>query len=540
MRRFLLFLLAAGCAGSAHVAGPTADPVRVQLLAFNDFHGYLEPPPATARPPDAGVPIGGVAWLATHVARLRQQEPATLVVAAGDLVGASPLASALTHDEPSIAALDALGLDVSSVGNHEFDEGVEELRRLQRGGCHAAEPCPDGPFAGARFSYLAANVLDRTGATIFPGTLLKQVGGATVGFIGIVLRDTPTLVTPSGIAGLTFLDEADTVNALVPRLRAAGADAVVVLIHQGATPAPGSPPDACRGVSGPLVELAQRFRGVDVVVSGHTHQVYVCPDLGGALVTSAGAYGRFLTRISLELDPVQHRVLSRTAVQVPVTHDLPPEAQVQALVDRAVARAAPLAQRPVGRLTARLSRSGGASGESPLGDVVADAHLAATRDAQAALAFTNSGGLRADLPAGTVTFGDVFSAQPFGNTLVTVTMTGAQLVEALEQQWTGSRPRILQPSANVHYSWSESASVGARVVAGSVRVDGRAVEATARYRVTVNSFLAQGGDGFEAFTRGTERVGGPPDSEALVEYLRPSLSGAPFPPPASGRIAKVP
>ena len=539
MRRLLLPLLVAGCAGSAHVAGPSTEPVRVQLLAFNDFHGNLEPPPATARAPDAGVSTGGVAWLAAHVARLRQQEP-TLVVAAGDLVGASPLPSALTHDEPSIAALDALGLDLSSVGNHEFDEGVEELKRLQHGGCHAGEACPDGPFPGARFTYLAANVVDRTGATIFPGSVLKQVGGATVGFVGVVLRDTPTVVTPNGIAGLTFLDEADTVNALVPKLRAAGADAVVVLIHQGATPAPGTPTDGCRGMTGGLIELTQRFRGVDVVVSGHTHQAYVCPDLGGALVTSAGAYGRLLTRISLELDPVQHRVLSRSAVQVAVTHDLPPDPRVQAIVDRAVSRAAPLVQRAVGRLSARLTRNGGTSGETTLGDLVADAQFAATRAAHPALAFTNPGGLRADLPAGTVTYGDVFSAQPFGNTLVTVTLTGAQLVEALEQQWTGSRPRILQPSSNLHYSWSESAVVGARVVPGSIRVDGRPVEPTGRYRVTINSFLAAGGDGFEVFTRGTERVGGPPDADALVDYLRPSLSGAPMPIPGTGRIARVP
>jgi len=535
----VLLLCAAACAGGTHVAGTTAEPVRIQLLAFNDFHGYLEPPPATARPPDAGVPIGGVAWLAAHVERLRQQEP-TVVVAAGDLVGASPLPSAIAHDEPSIAALDALGLELSSVGNHEFDEGVEELKRLQRGGCHPGETCPDGPFPGAHFTYLAANVLDATGATLFPGSVLKKVGGATLGFIGVVLRETPTVVTPSGITGLTFLDEADTVNALVPKLRAAGADGVVVLIHQGATPAPGSPPDSCRGLTGPLVEVVQRFRGVDVVVSGHTHQIYVCPDLAGALVTSAGSFGRLLTRISLEVDPIQHRVLSRSAVQVPVTHDLPPDPKIQALVDRAVARAAPLAQRAVGRLTTRLSRSGGASGESPLGDVVADAHLAATRDARAGLAFTNPGGLRADLPAGTVTFGDVFSAQPFGNTLVTVTMTGAQLLEALEQQWKGSRARILQLSANVRYSWSESAAVGARVVPGSVRVDGRPLDPGGRYRVTVNSFLAAGGDGFEVFTRGTERVGGPPDADALVQYLRPSLNGTPMAPPGGGRIAKVP
>ena len=259
-------------------------------------------------------------------------------------------------------------------------------------------------------------------------------------------------------------------------------------------------------MSGPLVELAQRFRGVDVIVSGHTHQTYVCPDLGGALTTSAGAFGRFLTRIELEVDPVQHRVLSRRATQVPVTHDLAPDARAKSIVDRAVADAAPLANRRVGRLAATLGRSTNEAGESLLGDVVADAHLAATRKTGAAIAFTNPGGLRADLPSGDVTYAETFAAQPFGNTLVTFTLTGAQVAALLEQQWLGSRPRILQPSANVTYAWSVAAPAGSKVVPGSLKVDGRALAPDARVRVTVNSFLGAGGDGFSVLTEGTERV----------------------------------
>lgn len=540
MLRLSLLLVLAACAGSPPTPQPASGPVHLQLLALNDFHGNLEPPAGTVRLPDGTVPAGGGAWLAAHVARLRAEEPDTLVVGAGDLVGASPLASALTHDEPSIALMDALGLDVSSVGNHEFDEGLDELLRLQRGGCRRDEPCKGAGFPGARFTYLAANVVDRTGRTILPATVIKKVGGASVGFIGVVLRETPSVVTPSGVAGLTFGDEAEAVNAAVPKLREAGVDAVVVLIHQGGAQAPGSPPGECRGFSGPLVDIAQRFRGVDVIVSGHTHQAYVCPELGGALATSAGAYGRLITRIELDLDPATHRVLSRRATQVAVTHDLDPEPHAKAVVDRAVAEAAPLASRRVGRLAVALTRAASSAGESALGDAIADAHLAATRKTGATVAFTNSGGLRADLPAGEVSYAQAFAAQPFGNTLVTFTLSGAQLVTALEQQWLGSRPKVLQPSANVAYSWSATAPPGGKVVPGALKVDGRTLAPDAQVRVTVNSFLAAGGDGFGVFADGIDRVGGPPDLEALVEYLRPTLEGAPLPKPPGPRMTQVP
>jgi 5'-nucleotidase len=527
MHRLLLAALLLGCAGSPPAPVSSA-PVHLQLLAFNDFHGNLEPPSSTVRLTDGTVPAGGAAWLSAHVAHLRAQEPNTLVVAAGDLIGASPLVSALEHDEPSIAAMDGLGLEVSSVGNHEFDRGVDELRRLQK---------------GARFTYLAANVLNvQTGETVFPGSVLKRVDGVTVGLVGVVLKDTPQVVRPEAITGLRFIDEAEAVNAAVPKLRAAGADVVVVLIHQGGTPARGSPPNGCQDLAGPLTEIVPRFHDVDLVVSGHTHQAYLCPDLGGTLVTQAGAFGRFLTRVLLTIDPTQHRVVEKVATQVPVTHDLPPDPTVGRIVDKAVSDAAPLARRRVGRLGVTLSRGQNAAGEAPLGDVVADAQLAATaRTAGATVAFTNPGGLRTDLPAGDLSYGQAFGALPFGNTLVTLTLNGAQLRSLLEQQWTGtSQTKILQPSANVSYAWSESAPKGSKLVAGSIRVGGRLVDPNSKVRVTVNSFLASGGDGFSVLAEGTERVGGPSDLDALVDYLKPTLEGRPLPAPACGRIHKAP
>jgi len=541
MLRLGLLLALAACVGTPPVSHSASGPVHVQLIALNDFHGNLEPPSGTVRLPDGTVPAGGGAWLAAHVARLRAEDPeGTVVVGAGDLVGASPLASALNHDEPSIVLMNTLGLDVSSVGNHEFDEGVDELFRLQRGGCRTDQQCTGPAFPGARFSYLAANVLDRTGKPILPATLLKKVGGATVGFVGVVLRETASIVTPSGVAGLTFGDEAEAVNAAGPKLREAGADAIGVLIHQGGAQAPDSPLGECRGFSGALVDLAQRFHGVDVIVSGHTHQAYVCPDLGGALTTSAGSYGRLLTRIELEVDPVQHRVLSRRATQVPVTHAIAPDPRAEQVVAQAVAAAAPLAERRVGRLAVALTKKPTSGGDSSLGNMVADAHLAATRRNGAAIAFTNPGGIRTDLPAGDVNYAQVFAAQPFGNTLVTLTLTGAQLLSALEQQWLGSRPRILQPSANLSYAWSDAAATGSKVVPGSLKIDGRPVAPDARVRVTVNSFLAGGGDGFKVFAGGADRVGGPPDLDALVDYLRPTLDGTALPKPSGPRISQVP
>ena len=303
--------------------------VHLQILAFNDFHGHLEPPTgangvvlvaptdplassADARPTDAGVmlvPAGGAAYLTAHVARLRAENPATIVVSAGDLTGASPLISSLFADEPSVLAMNRLGLDIEAVGNHDFDRGLPELRRLGRPGCSLGD-CDAGSFAGASFDYLAANVIDTaTGRTIFPPYSIRDVGGARIAFIGETLKETPSLTRPGAVTGLAFRDEADTANALVPELQSRGVSAIVLLLHQGGMQVRGGTYDGCQGFSGDLVPILDRLSpAIEVVISGHTHQAYDCV-LGGRLVTSAASYGRLLTKVDLTIDPSTHRIV---------------------------------------------------------------------------------------------------------------------------------------------------------------------------------------------------------------------------------------
>jgi 5'-nucleotidase len=523
--------------------------VKVQLLALNDFHGQLAPPaaPLLLRRDEAGKPVrvdaGGVAFLAEHIARLRAENPRnTLVVSAGDLVGASPLVSALFHDEPTIEAMNALGLDLAAVGNHEFDEGRAELLRLQKGGCHPKDGCQDGtPFPGARFSFLAANVVDTaTGESLFPPYAIRTFEGVKVAFIGMTLEGTPSIVTPSGVAGLRFLDEVETANRLVPRLQAQGVQAIVVLLHEGGEQAPGGPYDGCEQLSGPIVEIARALSpAVDVVLSAHTHQAYDCV-IAGKRVTSAASMGRLVTDLDLTLDAASGEVLEVKSRQVVIGRDVPPVPAQEALVARYQALTAPLERRPVGFVQAALSDAGegaGATGESALGDVIADAQLEATRAQGAQLSFMNPGGIRAELDAGEVTYGEVFTVHPFGNTLVTLSLTGRELHQLLEQQWLGSRVRILSPSQGFTYTWRASAPGGAKVDPASLHLAGVPVRPEQSYRVTVNSFLAAGGDGFTVLPEARERVGGPVDVDALEAYL-----GAhnPLPAPALGRVQRRP
>lgn len=545
---------AVACGGCAHpAAGPPAaqtDPgnIQLQLLALNDFHGQLEPPDGkgaevlVAQLPDGGFHTevaGGLAHLAALIAHLRGQAPNTLVLSAGDLVGASPLSSALFHDEPTIEAMNRLGLALHAVGNHEFDDGVAELERLKNGGCGPPQSCALQRFEGARFPFLAANVFTADGETLFQPYVIEEVEGVKVGFIGVTLEGTPTIVARKHVGGLTFRDEVETVNALVPRLRAQGVEALILVIHEGAEHE--GTINACGEVLGPVMAIAQGIDpAVDAIISGHSHAAYNCL-VQGRRVTSALSAGRVITRLQLELDRTSGDVVSVRAENLPVLRDRS-DPQMQALVDRYVAEAAPLENRVVGALTGPLiaPRHGTSpSGESSLGNVVADAFLQATRapdDGGAQLALVNPGGLRADLGAGEVTYGMAFATSPFGNALITVTLNGAQLLEALEAQWQPNKQRILGTSANVRYAWSESAALGSRVVPGSLTIDGVPVRPETRYRVAINSFLSTGGDGFSVFTRGTEPVGGPQDLEALVQFLQ---AHRPLHPPALDRVRKL-
>ena len=524
-----LLALAGGCASTQ-----APEPVTVKVLAINDFHGHLKAPAGTVRMPDptdptrsVAVSAGGAEHLASAVRTLRETHPHHVFVAAGDLVGASPLLSALFRDEPTVESLSLMGLELAAVGNHEFDKGADELLRLQRGGCHPQDGCRGPrPFAGAGFQYLAASTIVReTGQTLLPAYRIKRFAGIPVAFVGLTLQGTPGLVMPSGVRGLRFDDEVRTVNRLVPELRAQGVEAIVVLIHEGGLPA-GTDPNGCDGISGAIVDIVRRLdRAVDVVISGHTHRAYNCR-IDGRLVTSGHAHGTMLTQIDLVLDPSTGDVRQARADNVVVdprrfSRD-PAQTELIAAYETL---AAPLAQRVVGRLTHALSRNANAAGESPLGQVIADAQLHATRAAGAQVALTNPGGIRRGLgqPSdGRLRFEDLFAAQPFGNQLVTMTLSGAQLLQLLERQWRGQPEggRVLQVSQGFGYRWDASRPPGQRVVPGSLRLDGRALGPDDEVRVTVNSFMADGGDGFSLLRQGRDRVTGVTDVEALEAWFR--------------------
>ena len=523
----------------------TAAPVELRILAINDFHGYLRPPPGGIRITDPDdktkkimVPAGGAERMATLVNQLREGHRNTIFVAAGDLIGASPFLSAMFHDEPTIESLSMMGLALSSVGNHEFDEGKDELLRMQNGGCHPIDKCQGPhPFPGAKFHYLAAStVVKSTGKTVFPPYEIREFEGIPVAFIGLALKGTPNIISPESAAGLEFRDEAETVNALVPELKARGVGAIVVLLHEGGTPT--GDYNECPGISGPIVDIVKKFdKAVDVVISGHTHEAYVC-EIDGRLVTSGDKYGTLVTAIDLKLDPVTHHVISAKADNNIVRiATLAKEADQTALIESYDRFAAPLANRPAGSVKETLSRVPDTSGESPLGDIIADAQLAATRseaNGGAVMAFTNPGGIRLDIARkedGTVTYADIFASQPFRNQLVTVTLTGKQIKDMLEQQWSDpKRPRILQVSKGFSYTWDGAASDGERIIAERMSLNGQLINPAASYRVTVNNFLSIGGDGFTVLRQATAPQFGAYDVDALFTYFRAN-SPIPVAPP---------
>src|SRR4051812_39914980 len=581
-----------------HGSWHTHRDTHVQLLAINDLHGHLAPntpgtiqtgccKPVITNGVQTGwtqltVPAGGISYLATHIKRLRATNPNTITVGAGDLIGASPLVSALFHDEPTIEAMNSIGLDVTGVGNHEFDEGVGELLRMQYGdqhggdGCHPVDGCQDGtPFGGSLFQYLAANVFYAgTNRTILPPYEVRRVHGAKIAFIGLTFEGTPTVVTPSGVAGLEFRPEVATVNALVSRLRhQQGVKAFVVLLHQGGTQVPPAPPaspsatpagneytdvNRCVNFNGP--EMQSIASGLDprvrVIVSAHTHQPYICR-MAGKLVTSAASFGRVITDIDLTIDHRSKEVTAASATNRIVTQDVPEDPAAKAILDKYTTLSAPLANRVIGSISedirsARDTPSGqNPAGEQPMGDVIADAMLEATTPTDfggAVAAFMNSGGVRAGLlydqisggeKPGEVTYGEAFTVQPFGNTLVVKTCTGQQIYDVLNQQFnnpSAGSNRIMLPSGNVHYQWTTVG--GPHVVDGTVSFDGGAtvIDKAASYRVVVNNFMADGGDGYTVFRSCTAPLGGDVDLDAFARYLQ---AHSPIAPPTLNRITKA-
>lgn len=573
--------LAAAIPASAHQGKPTPQHHHgsgryqdVQLLSFNDLHGNLEPPTGssgrvTELQPDGTtktIDAGGVEYLATHLRDARKGNKYSITAAAGDMVGASPLISGLFHDEPTIDALNKLDLDVTSVGNHEFDEGAKELARLQNGGCHPTDGCYDkkAKFKGADFPYLAANVTDeKTKKPILKPYWVWKKNGVKVGFIGVTLEGTPNIVSAEGVKGLTFGDEVETINKYAKELQRQGVKSIVALIHEGGAPASQSynydcdSPGAGDGISGPIVDIAKNVTpAVDALITGHTHQAYACtiPDPSGKprMVTSASSFGRLYTDTTLTYDR-RTGDIARTAVSSAnhvVTRDVPKAADMTSLIAKWNALSAPIASRPIGYIAGDIGNSGT---ESPLGDLIADAQLAyaTSVDPEADLALMNPGGIRAGLTYaasgaegdGAVTYGEAYTVQPFANTVNLVSLTGAQVVTALQQQVSGANeasPKILQISKGLTYTLDLTKTGAARVVADSVKLNGTAIDPAATYRVAMNSFLAGGGDGFAELGKGTDvRVGGD-DLAALETYLTASSSAtAPYPVPAADRITIV-
>jgi 5'-nucleotidase len=555
-------ILLTGCA----TVPPAPHPVEVQILAINDFHGNLEPPNLTVQAADTPVPAGGAAYLASALKQLRT--PNSVTVAAGDLIGASPISSALFLDEPTISALSLSGLELASIGNHEFDKGSAELKRMQQGGCEKftnRQPCALEPFRGAGFQYLAANVVGANGQTLFPATAIKQVGDVRIGFIGMTLKETKTLVSPSGVAGLDFRDEVETANALVPGLKAAGVNMVVLLIHQGASIQGRFDDPSCPGLAGDILPiLAKLDPAIQLVVSGHTHNAYVCrvsmTGGGTRLLTSAGKYGALVTDIRLSFDrasgtltnekgefvivqgePIQ---TARLAAPLVLAHRVfPADPEVAVLVKRYSDAAAGAANRSVGRLAGAVIKPEDIDQESAAAELIADAQLFAAKDpnlGNADFALMNNGGARTDLlpeADGTVRFGQIFAMQPFANNVVTKGFTGAEIRAVLEQQFesglnTVERSNLLMPSANFRFSYDKSRPAGQRIVA--MTLNGKPIDPAKSYRVAVNNFLASGGDNFTLLAGGTDPVDAGLDLDATEAYLATNP-----PVPVLGRITDL-
>jgi 5'-nucleotidase len=556
-RAVLLVIAGLACLAAPAQAKPKKKPkppLKVQLLSVNDFHGHLDTSQYISRTGDPldRVPAGGAEYLAANLRKLRARMRHTLFVAAGDLIGGSPLLSSLFHDEPSIEMFNKLGLWVSSVGNHEFDEGQAELLRMQHGGCHPEDGCRDGNgFAGAKFRYLAANVTRKSdGKPFFPPYAIRKIQGVKIGFIGETTKLTPRLISPTASEGLRFRDEAQTANHYARILTKQGVRAIVLLLHEGGRPANGIEefsPNSCPRIQGRILDIVrQTSPAVDLFLTGHSHVPYNCV-IGGRRVTSAGAYGRLITRLKLELSRKTGEVQHVDARNWVVGQDVAPAPDMTALLSRYDRIAGPVRTRLVGHMARGAGRGRDWSGESRMGNLVADAQRQSTG---AAAAFVNHGMIRAGLPRGDISYGRAFTSQPFGTSLVTMTMSGSQIHELLRQQWCGRESQnVLMVSSTVSYSWSHAA---AKLLTGApcdkssadpiidLRINGVLVQPWMAFRVTVNSSVGGGGGGFGVLHTGSDAVDGSDDVDALADYLRSSLTGPPVEPPARDRIKRVP
>ncbi|WP_030144628.1 bifunctional UDP-sugar hydrolase/5'-nucleotidase [Glycomyces sp. NRRL B-16210] len=546
-----------GPGGPGGHGGHHGKQVELQLLAINDFHGNLEADSSLTYP-GFEEPVGGAEYLATHLAQAREGEKYSTTVAAGDLIGASPFLSAVFDDEPTIESLNAMGVEVSSVGNHEFDDGFEELQRIIDGDEH---------FDGADFPYLGANVVDEaTGEPVLDPYWVKQFkGGVKVGFIGMTLEGTGDIVSKAGIEGLEFRDEVETANKYAKELKRKGVNAIVVLLHEGGVPVAEDTGHDCEsldgtgtGMSGPIVDIAETTSPlVDIIITGHTHNEYVCsvPDPAGnpRMITSASSYGKVFTEIDATYDKrtkdiVRSKVSGSNTV---VTRDVEADPAQTAILDEYGPLAEEAGSRVVGYIAEDITRGATRAEEFPLGSLIADAQWwsTAAEDAGGAdFALMNPGGVRADLlydqgTPGEATYAEVFTVQPFANYVVTVDLTGAQILEALQQQLPSAdrdTTLVLQVSEGFTYTWDTTLTGTDQIVADSLALNGEPIEAEETYRVTINSFLADGGDSFYVFAEGENRLFGALDVDAFEDYLAEFGTEAdPIGAPELGRVTVI-
>ncbi|MFD4672986.1 bifunctional metallophosphatase/5'-nucleotidase [Lentzea sp. NPDC058450] len=549
-RRLSVLAITAAAATVISATGPAQADVQslrgrgtvdVRLIGINDLHGNIEPPSGSSGrvilPDGTTVDAGGAAFNATHIKNLQKEVKNSVIVGQGDLIGASPIVSALFHDEPTIEVLNKVGMDATAAGNHEFDEGYKELLRMQRGGCHPVDGCQfSEKYKGANFPILGANVTDaKHGLPALPPFWVEIRDGIPIGFIGMPLKDVPILVDPNGIKEIKFGDEVKAANKYANLLDAIGIKSIVLLVHQGdQVTSSGGGPNACNvAPNNPGSVIATQVSPkIDAVFSGHSHQHYNCvvkdPAGNPRPFIEGLAFGRELSVVDLKIDRRTRDVIrgETKADNKIVTRTVTPDPEVQALVDTAKVKVRPIANRPVGTISSDILRAQNPAGESALGNLIADSQLAGTTGNGAVLALMNPGGVRADLtfPSstenegnGVATYGEAFTVQPFGNILQTVTLTGANIKTVLEQQFSAARTFVLQPSAGLKYSWSQSAAFGSKV--SNVTLNGVPLDPNASYRVTINSFLQGGGDGFSEFTKGTNITGGGIDLDAFSAYL---------------------
>ncbi|MGC0367002.1 5'-nucleotidase [Rhodococcus sp. 27YEA15] len=546
-----LFTAAAGCLSSGSAAAQVPDTVSVRLLAFNDLHGSLRPPDrmrSDVRQADGSfTPAGGAAYLAAYVSQLRSQATNSLLYSVGDNWGSSALESAMFHDEPTVELLNRMGIDASAIGNHELDAGLPEFRRMQSGGCSPVDGCMFAPsFGGANFPMMAANMTYTNGT---PATLpftVNMVEGIPLGVIAVTSSETGQTVSPDAIADLQFGDEVEAINRTADILDFFGVKAITVLLHRGDSPTKDGGPNDCNVESGPAKDIALRASPkVDVIFTADSHQQYNCeyPDPAGnpRVVMQGASHGRIVSVADITIDRKTRDVIREqtSAFNQIVTHDISPDPEIEALVDHTWSAAAEVAERPVGTITADLTRNRAPSGESTLGNLIADAQLTATTPNGAQIALTNPGGIRADLDfdtAGTVTYRQAYGVQPFGNSMHILSLTGTALKNALEQQFQPSfdgtvTERILSPSRGFTYDLDRRAPLGSRISA--MQLNGSAIDPDAVYQVAVNKFLADGADGFSALKVAPAIIGTGSDLDALTALF---AAGSPVAPPATDRI----